>query len=172
MENTKKQRAMQSISNIDLLARLSPFKGTVVSSIFVDLDLDHSDIDVICCFSDPAPFQSHLSQEFGHYEAFKVKCGENVVLCNFWAGGFEFEIYGTTVDIPDQPAYRHYKIMERLLKIGGQNFTQSIKQLKAGGLKTEPAICHYLKIAGDPYQAILDLENWTDERIEAQISSV
>lgn len=41
----------------------------------------------------------------------------------------------------------------------------AIQQLKAVGLKTEPAFADYFGLSGDPYQAMLELESLTDDEL-------
>ena len=55
--------------------------------------------------------------------------------------------------------------MKRLVKIGGNEFIDRIRQLKESGLKTEPAICQLMGISGDPYAAVLDLEHWSEKEL-------
>lgn len=172
MTSNKKDRAQRAIDEIAILESLKPFQAAVVSTIFVELDLDASDIDIICCYADPADYLSSLSDLFENYDGFQICQNGEVIIANFWFCGFEFEIYATSLEVQQQAAYRHYKIMERLTAEGGPNFKRSIRQLKSQGLKTEPAICEYLHISGNPYEAILEVENWSDAYLLTRLKAV
>ncbi|MGL5579695.1 MAG: DUF4269 domain-containing protein, partial [Cetobacterium sp.] len=41
-------------------------------------------------------------------------------------------------------------------------FRQKIIELKKDGMKTEPAFAFLLKLEGNPYDKILELENYSD----------
>ena len=66
-----------------------------------------------------------------------------------------------------QAAFRHYQIMKRLVDVGGNEFIEQVRHLKEAGFKTEPAICHVLGISGEPYTAVLELEQWSDTELKA-----
>ncbi len=68
-------------------------------------------------------------------------------------------------------AYRHYQVMRRLMAAGGSGFSSKIRTQKESGLKTEPPICQLLRISGDPFTAILDVENGTDSEVEERLAS-
>ena len=67
-----------------------------------------------------------------------------------------------------QAAWRHLTQMHRLANLLGEVFSQKVKELKRAGSKTEPAIAKLLDLAGEPFQAVLDLEKWTDKQIAAK----
>lgn len=70
-----------------------------------------------------------------------------------------------------QAAFRHYQVMKRLVRIGGNEFIDRIRHLKEGGLKTEPAICRAMKISGEPYAAVLELEHWSEKELKEHIAN-
>lgn len=59
--------------------------------------------------------------------------------------------------------------MQRLVQVGGSPLRTRVRDLKELGLKTEPAICRVLGLSGEPYTAVLDLENWTDRELEERV---
>jgi hypothetical protein len=57
----------------------------------------------------------------------------------------------------------------RLLAIFGPDFQSGIVALKERGIKTEPAFALALGLDGDPYRAVLELEEHTDYQLTALI---
>ena len=60
--------------------------------------------------------------------------------------------------------------MSRLVAEGGTKFQESVRRLKRGGLKTEPAIATYLGLLGDPYNAVSALYECSDDRLRELVS--
>ena len=71
--------------------------------------------------------------------------------------------------VEEQNAYRHLNVMSRLSVLGGKEFKYTVRELKQEGLKTEPALAKLLGLRGDPYQAILELEEFDDFELEELI---
>ena len=62
-------------------------------------------------------------------------------------------------------------VEHRILQLANVAFREEIKALKQRGVKTEPAFTQLLDLPGDPYQAVLDLENYSDEQLWKLLSS-
>jgi hypothetical protein len=58
-------------------------------------------------------------------------------------------------------------VESRLLDILGPDFRNGIIALKKQGIKTEPAFARMLGLSGDPYRAVLAIENYGDEQLAA-----
>jgi hypothetical protein len=162
----KKRRARTAVNESGALRILSKYSPVVVSTIFIDLDTPDSDIDVVCSYDCKNEFVAVFEQVFSTKAEFELNVLGNHVLGRFVQNGFLFEVYASATAVTEQPAYRHFMIMERLSNIGGVKLQEKIKVLKNAGIKTEPAIASLLNLSGDPYMAVLDLENWPDIQIE------
>jgi ribosomal protein S18 acetylase RimI-like enzyme len=57
----------------------------------------------------------------------------------------------------------------RLLVIGGAALRERVRELKRAGVKTEPAFAQVLGLAGDPYAALLALEDWSTPRLRSLV---
>ena len=62
-------------------------------------------------------------------------------------------------------AYRPMLVEARVLRLLGEEFMRRVVELKEKGVKTEPAFARLLGLDGDPYIAVLGLENVSDEDI-------
>ena len=60
--------------------------------------------------------------------------------------------------VKEQNGWRHFIAERRLLRLGGPTFRAAIMRERSRGVKTEPAFATVLRLKGDPYLAILDLE--------------
>ncbi len=166
---TKIEKANAAIHGCDILNKLSSYDPIVVSTIMVGLDTEQSDIDIICYSPELLNFKIDFERKFSRYKSYDCTQHNDHVLGTFFYNEFKFEIYACVQETHFQPAFRHYKIMERLVIAGGAELQSAIRALREKGLKTEPAICQYLNIAGDPYEAILEIEHWDDQALEKHL---
>lgn len=164
--NSKIERAENAIRDSGIITNLKSYSPEVVSTIFVNLDTSESDIDIVCAYSDQKTYINDIQFAISPHTSHSLKTDKDCVIARFDFNNFIFEIYAAKTPVKEQMAYRHYQVMKRLVATGGSDFSFKVRALKESGLKTEPAICHLLGIPGDPYTAILDIENWTDSEIE------
>jgi hypothetical protein len=139
----------------------------------LDLDIPGSDLDIICEVHDLETFSEELMTYFGNMPGFRLriieKNGLPTCVCNFDTPDFAIEIFGQARPASAQNAVVHMIVEGRLLKFAGPEAAESIRQLKLGGLKTEPAFAHYFGLQGDPYQALLDLAGRPDADLQALV---
>ena len=148
-----------------LLKTLLDYDPVVVSTICVGLDTPASDVDIICCVPDISLFVARLRSKFETMQKFTLEHGDERVVCRFCLNPFQIEIFAQNIPVEQQAAYRHLKVMLRLVKLGGEGFVEQIRELKLSGLKTEPAIAHALSLEGDPFKQVLGLEQRGDAEL-------
>ncbi len=165
--STKTLAAQHAVQESDILNSLKQFSPVVVSTIIVGLDTDQSDIDIVCTYQSQTDFSQKLRRIIANYADASSTDGERYTVGRFHFGGFLFEIYGSSTAVTEQNGYRHYRMMERLVDLGGTTFQTAIRALKRAGLKTEPAIAAYLNLDGDPYQAVLALEQLDTPQLQS-----
>ncbi|HEV7378999.1 MAG TPA: DUF4269 domain-containing protein [Dyadobacter sp.] len=155
--NQKQQLAYNVLLKHELLQLLKEFDPILVGTIPIGIDLENSDLDIVCCFSDRAYFCRQISLHFGKEENFKIRerSANQSVVANFWLDGFEIELFAQATPSGEQLGYRHMLIEHQLLKGLGEKFRQVVVQQKTSGLKTEPAFAKLLGLTGDPYEALL-----------------
>lgn len=85
----------------------------------------------------------------------------SLVIVQFNAYGWDFEIFCQPIPTNSQWGVRHFRIEQRLLALS-PDLRPAVSALKRSGMKTEPAFAETLGLPGDPYVAILGLEQ-TDE---------
>lgn len=154
--------ARQALRACGVMETLREYSPAVVSTILVGLDTAGSDIDIVCCYDRAQRFVADFTAAFSGWPGYTLDTATHRQLGHFFSEGFLVEVYASSQPTRQQPAFRHFRVMERLVQHGGDPFRSRIRQLKLQGLNTEPAICHLLGIDGEPYGAVLELENWSE----------
>lgn len=171
---TPRQRlAYSCLTDLKILEKLKEFDPILVSTVCLDIDIPSSDLDIICEIHDPALFEAVVTEHFGRFSRFNVRRSESdpsAVVCQFFTDTFEIEIFAHNVPTERQNAYRHLIQINRVVSLGGAKTRESMRNLKVGGMKTEPAVAQLLQLGGDPYQAVLDLELVEDSEIVKRLS--
>lgn len=158
----RQQQAYATLTRHRVLELLQPYDPILVGTLPIGIDIASSDLDVICCCAEPAAFVQVLHMHFGHAPGWQVRTvdqrGAWAVIANFSLDGFEVEVFAQAIPTRMQLGYRHMVVEHRLLQQHGAAFRAQIIALKQQGLKTEPAFAKALGLAGDPYLALLQLE--------------
>lgn len=159
--NERQQKAYQVLTHNRVLEKLSLYNSILVGSIPINIDIENSDLDIICEVSDKNEFIYELNALFGSKKDFAVyespKFG--AIKANFIIDGFKIEIFGQNTPTTQQNAYRHMLIEHKLLLEKGEKFRQEIIDLKQQGYKTEPAFAKLLGLEGDAYHELLKLQS-------------
>lgn len=163
--NERQLKAYNCLSEINIMNILNDYSATLVGTIPIEIDVDTSDLDIICEVYNFKSFEERLIVNFAKHEEFKIAYEKNVLTCNFNVDGFAIEIYATDIPVYRQNAYRHMLIEDRLLNFYGLHFKAKIIALKKQGIKTEPAFAKLLKLTGNPYQELLKFESQTDAQL-------
>jgi len=157
--NERQQLAFKFLTERKVLSNISAFDPILVGTIPIEIDIESSDLDIICCFEDKKKFTVSLVEVFGKEPQFTVKevmiNGVASIIANFHLEIFEVEIFGQQIPVKQQHAYRHLLIEHEILRAKGEAFRLEIIKLKRGGYKTEPAFARLLGLKGDPYLALL-----------------
>ncbi len=157
----RQQAAYAALEDLKVFTHLHPYSPVLTGTIPLDIDTVNSDLDIICEARDLPAFEVHVNNTFGRYENFR--CQQTVisrapsVVAQFRYDGFVVEVFGQPQPVTRQNAYRHMLVEARLLSIGGDEARRAIRQMKQGGMKTEPAFATYFCLEGDPYQVLLEL---------------
>ena len=162
MGNNKQKKAYEVLVKNEIMITLEKFAPILIGTIPINIDIENSDLDIICYFVDRNGFEKLLAKKFGNAKRFKIWKNSSqeskVVVANFFVDEFEIEIFGQNIPTNKQRGYRHMLIEHKLLEERGDEFRKRIIELKEKGYKTEPAFAYELGLAGNPYEALLELE--------------
>ena len=164
--NNRQRQAYFTLTNNKILSKLKQFDPILVGTIPINIDIENSDLDIICCFEDKQTFQKFVVDNFSNEKDFTIReqlaLDTLAIVANFVVDNFEIEIFGQNIPTKQQFAYRHLIVEYNLLKKHGEEFRQQIVELKRQGHKTEPAFGLALGLTNDPYIELLKFE--TDDK--------
>ena len=170
---TERQRsAYANLQDLRILEALRAYDSVLASTVCLDIDIESSDLDIICEAPDLDAFSAFLASTFGALQGFALRRSQSqepAVVGQFFYGGWEYEVFGQSVPVERQNAFRHMVQIDRVLSYGGDAWRAAIRNLKRVGIKTEPALARCLGLDGDPYQAVLSLEAISDEELLAKV---
>lgn len=159
----RQQRALRVIEKHSLFSILKPYDPLLAGTIPIGIDIETSDLDILCHWKNREAFIEHLIEHFSGQQNFRLRAvkirGCDTVIVNFKLEEFEIEIFGQNIPSREQEGFRHMLIEHKLLIQHGEDFRQEIIRLKNEGMKTEPAFAKVLKLEGDPYEALLTISN-------------
>ncbi len=148
-------KALQSAAAFEILR---PFDVRLAGTIPIDVDIEGSDLDLLCEVHHPQSFAKFMESQYGGMHGFHIRYKANgVVVIRFVWDGFPVEVYGAPRPVERQRAWVHMVAEWHLLRSAGQAAHEGIRRLKRQGLKTEPAFAHYFKMPGDPYEVLYRL---------------
>lgn len=158
--NPTQIKAYNVLMQHNVLSKISEFDAVVVGTIPINIDIQTSDLDIICCWENKNDFIAKLKLNFENEAQFSI---HNItidhtptVIANFKMDGFEIEIFGQNIPVRHQNGYRHMIIEHQILEAKGEEFRQQIIQLKQKGYKTEPAFGLLLGLKENPYLELLE----------------
>lgn len=158
----RQRLAYNTLTKNEILAKLHQFDPIFVGTIPINIDIESSDLDIICYYKDKNNFTKKLKNKFGNTKDFNIyeQNGQeqNAIVANFKIDGFEIEIFGQNIPTRKQNAYRHMIIENKILNERGESFRQKIIELKRKGHKTEPAFAIILELKGNAYTELLAYE--------------
>ena len=171
---SERQRdALRAIESLGLWHDLAEHTPALAGTVPLGVDVEGSDLDVICRADDLSAFAERIRGLYGGREVFRCACctvrGVESVVAGFRAEGWAFELFAQRAVVADQYACRHLVAEARLLALGGDAAREAVRALKRQGVKTEPAFARHFGIGGDPYEELARLAWATDEELRGAV---
>lgn len=171
--NPRQKGVYRIISELGILSVLREYRPVVAGTIPLDIDVETSDIDVLCHVTEFDPFERILEKSFARCDKFQLKKSNRKdagrVTAGFFHGGEKVQIFGQPVPVEKQNGYMHMVVEYRILGLTAESFRAEIRRLKEEGVKTEPAFAALLEIDENPYDALLHYFRLSDEQLRAVI---
>ena len=158
--NERQQKAHQLLIAHAIFEKLDKYKPILVGTIPINIDIENSDLDIICYVQDNEEFRNDLFHHFQHEKNFIISKNPkfSALKANFFIDDIEIEIFGQNMPSEKQNAYRHLLIEYQILLEKGEDFRLQIVELKNLDYKTEHAFAKLLGLEGDAYEALLRLD--------------
>ncbi|MBB6129437.1 DUF4269 domain-containing protein [Mucilaginibacter lappiensis] len=155
----RQQQAYQLFTQYPLMKLLQKFDPILAGTIPINIDIENSDLDIICCFNSKADFKNAIALAFSDFEGFQltdtVINQQETIVAAFSVDGWPVEVFGQYIPTRQQNAYKHMIVEYLLLEHYGESFRQQVIELKKQGYKTEPAFARLLGLNADPYLELL-----------------
>lgn len=155
----RQKQAYAVLTRYTVLEKLAVYDALLVGTIPLTIDIDTSDLDIICFYTKKQDLLAVVNDNFGSCMDFSIKehHGEgNPIIAKFILDDFTIEIFAQTIPTKEQLAYRHMVIEHAILVSKGEPFRQQIIELKKQGIKTEPAFGMLLGLTNNPYEELLN----------------
>jgi hypothetical protein len=160
---SQQQEVYQLLIKSELMCILTAYHPVLAGTVPLDINIQGSDLDIICEFDDRQQFKELLISHFANHPNFQISellvHGRETIIANFYVEGWEIEVFGQAVPVVKQAAYRHLLAEYNLLRQHGDWLKEEVIKLKKNGYKTEPAFAKALGLSGDPYEALFAFEN-------------
>lgn len=157
--NQKQILAYNVLTRNNVLQRIAEFEPILIGTIPINIDIENSDLDIICYWKNKTDFKMKIQSVFGNEKEFKIRetqiDNQETVIANFRIDPFEIEIFGQNIPTKNQNGYKHMIIENQILASKDENFRLEIIKLKQKGYKTEPAFGLLLGLKNDPYRELL-----------------
>jgi hypothetical protein len=157
--NDRQKQAYEVLTKYRLFEKLSDFSPILAGTVPIEIDIEGSDLDILCEVKNQVEFAEFLKHAFSEFDLdLKIETsiinGVESTICNFELGGFPIEIFGQNTPTTKQNAYLHMIAEHKILQEKGKDFKQKIIELKIEGIKTEPAFGMLLNLE-NPYEDLL-----------------
>lgn len=163
-------RYLVAVEESGVLETLAVFHPHIAGTPPLAIDVEGSDIDVLCDYADADAFTRVVVAAYATAQGFRIsqwRTGTRAIVAGFHVAGWPFEIFAQTTPVQRQTGWRHFLVERRLLDLGVPELRTAVVAAKRSGRKTEPAFADLLKLDGNPYEALLALEQLDDEALRA-----
>jgi hypothetical protein len=161
--NEKQRQAHKVLTSHSVFENLNGFDPLLIGTIPLNIDIEKSDLDIVCSWKSKNLFIETLIENFSHYRGFllteKKTASHETIIATFQIDPFEIEIFGQNRPTKEQEGYQHMIIEHKILSSNDETFRQNVILLKKAGLTTEQAFAKQLNLAGDPYLELLRFGN-------------
>lgn len=160
-EGTVRQKeAYKVLLELNLFELLKNCNPILVGTIPINIDVDSSDLDIICQSENHEDIVKVVSENYGEFSRFQIKMipsykNLKTTIITLECKTFPIEIFVQNKLPEEQDSYLHMLIEYQVLLKEGEVFRSKIIALKQQGLKTEPAFAKLLNLEGNPYEALL-----------------
>ncbi len=164
------------LKEMKIMEIVSDYNPILVGTIPLGIQVEGSDLDIICEVHEMEAFAAKVARHFGDRADYccdsRTVKGIPRIKINFTEGDWPIELFGQPRTTKLQNGYLHMIIEAQLLDWMGDDFRKRVIELKSAGVKTEPAFAQLLNLKGDPYEALLSLGSCDPEVLTTFINEI
>jgi hypothetical protein len=71
--NNRQRQAYAVLTSHQILSKLKQFDPILVGTIPINIDIENSDLDIICCFTDKQAFLKSITDHFSNERSFTIR---------------------------------------------------------------------------------------------------
>ena len=139
------------LTSHSVFENLHGFDPLLIGTIPLNIDIEKSDLDIICCWKSKNLFIETLIENFAHHRAFllteKKIANHETILATFQIDEFEIEIFGQNRPTKQQEGYRHMMIEHKILSSNDETFRQKIIYLKKARINHRTSFCKTIELS-------------------------
>ena len=156
----RQKEAYKVLLELNIFELLKNFNPILVGTIPIDINVESSDLDIVCQSENHEEFIKIVREEYGESSGFEVKIipsykNLKTTIITLEYKTFPIEIFVQNKQPEKQDSYLHMLIEYQVLLKEGKEFRSKIIALKQQGFKTEPAFAQLLGLEGNPYEVLL-----------------
>ncbi|TVR77156.1 MAG: DUF4269 domain-containing protein [Saprospirales bacterium] len=158
--NSTQRQAYKTLAKLEIFERLKDYQPILAGTVPIGLDIEGSDLDILCRYYDINQFREVVVLNYGECRSFQFKekwiSGRKTAITRFQTDDFPVEIFAQSVPSSKQHAFIHMINEYKILKWKGASFKEKVIGLKRSGMKTEPAFAFLMEVNADPYLWLLN----------------
>jgi hypothetical protein len=78
------------MQEIGIIQNLAPYEPLWVGSIPIDVHVENSDVDIICCMKEG--LEETIRSHFSHLAGFRIRKSQRCLICSFIFKGASFDL--------------------------------------------------------------------------------
>ena len=158
----KNKSIFNAIADSNLLRSFKSYAPLIIGDFPLGIDTHKSDLDILMYAKDLNILESDLKSHYENHDEFEYLRsfidGVETLIVNFKQNHISFEVFAQTQPITLQKAYRKFLAIERLMKIGGDIFKETVMGIRLDGTNSQAAIAESLNIKKEPCNELLIIQ--------------
>lgn len=172
----KNKTVFRAIEDSNILRTFKIYNPFIVGDFPLGVQSKNSNVTILMYATELNELEVLLKSHYENHEDFEFLRsfvdGFETLIINFNQDHTPFEIFAQNQPITYQKAYKKFQAIERILKIGGEIFKETVMGIRMDGTKTEEAIAESLDIQLDSNNELLILQKTEMFKLKEILESV
>ena len=172
----KNKTIFRAIQDSNILRSFKTYTPFIIGDFPLGIQTKNSNVDILMYAIDLNELEVSLKSHYENHDNFESLRsfveGTETLIINFNQSHIPFEIYAQSQAITLQKGYKKFQAIERILKIGGEIFKETVMGIRMDGTKTQEAIAESLNIQTDLNNELLILQKTEMSKLKMILESV